>query len=122
MKPIKFRVRRKDGTLIGYELFKKGHWQCTLVAENPSTPMLGALSGDIKEQYIDQKDAAGTEIYENDRVMIAATRGRIEARVRWLNESDPSGSTYGFYAQNDTNPQVTVLLTKANCRSIEVVK
>lgn len=33
MREIKFRVRRKDGTLIGYERFKTHHWECATIEQ-----------------------------------------------------------------------------------------
>jgi hypothetical protein len=31
VKVIKFRVRRKDGSLIGYIRFESGRWQCQML-------------------------------------------------------------------------------------------
>lgn len=70
---IKFRVRRADGTLIGYERFVKSHWECltTWAIKEYEDAWEnhwghGTLAGDIREQWIWLQDKQKVDIYEGD--------------------------------------------------------
>jgi hypothetical protein len=69
MREIKFRVRRKDGTLIGYNRFEGGRWQCQMLksAGGSGEWSSGVLHGPHMDQFTGLK-ANGVEIYEADIV------------------------------------------------------
>jgi uncharacterized phage protein (TIGR01671 family) len=68
MMKINFRVRRKDGRLIGYIRFESGRWQCQMLkaAGGSEEWSSGVLHGSTIEQYTGLKDKNGLEIYEGD--------------------------------------------------------
>jgi uncharacterized phage protein (TIGR01671 family) len=67
---IKFRVRRKDGRLIGYIRFESGRWQCQMLkpAGGSEEWSSGVLHGPHMDQYIGINDRNDREVYERDIV------------------------------------------------------
>lgn len=76
MRDIKFRVRKEDGTLVGYEWLAMNssdrdyRWVFSLVSE-PGHTRIGTIVPDIdenliREQYIGLTDENDTQVYEND--------------------------------------------------------
>jgi uncharacterized phage protein (TIGR01671 family) len=90
MREIKFRVRRKDGRLIGYIRFESGRWQCQMLAAAGGSDewSSGVLHGPTIEQYTGIKDKNAQEIYEGDRVSWQEpnTEGRELGEVKWVND------------------------------------
>src|SRR6478672_1173761 len=65
---IQFRVRDKQGKLIGYNRFNQGHWQCQMVSGGSGEWSSGVLHGAIIEQYTGLTDKVGRDIYASDIV------------------------------------------------------
>jgi hypothetical protein len=85
VREIKFRVRRKDGRLIGYIRFEGGRWQCQMLkaAGGSEEWSSGVLHGPIIEQYTGLKDKNGVEIYDDDVVRFKAWKGKHQGTVKW---------------------------------------
>jgi hypothetical protein len=85
MREIKFRVRRKNGSLIGYIRFESGRWQCQMLkaAGGSEEWSSGVLHGPSIEQYTGLKYKNGVEIYEGDVVPFKAWKGNHQGAVKW---------------------------------------
>jgi hypothetical protein len=80
VRAIKFRARRKDGTLIGFERFEKAHWQCMSIEDfnrGVETWSSGTFASAIKEQFTGLRDKRGVEIYEGDIIQYPTYRYRV---------------------------------------------
>jgi uncharacterized phage protein (TIGR01671 family) len=103
MREIKYRARRKDGTLIGLERFDKAHWQCTSIEDfnrGVETWILGTFASAIKEQFTGLRDKRGVEICEGDLVRRELRPGQELNEVAW--------TFGGFYLRNIANDAASI--------------
>jgi hypothetical protein len=82
---IKFRVRGKDGRLIGYIRFDSGRWQCQMLkaAGGSEEWSSGVLHGSTIEQCTGLEDKNGVEIYAGDVVRFKVWKGKHQGAVKW---------------------------------------
>jgi uncharacterized phage protein (TIGR01671 family) len=113
MREIKFRARRRDGALIGYNRFEAGRWQCQMLksAGGSEEWSSGVLHGSTIEQYIGLTDKNDLEIYEGDVVKQSSPRDPKQNlfTVEWTHG--------GFYLNNRINSARPERLQELDLRS-----
>jgi len=105
MREVKFRVRDKDGKIVGYEWLGENHTWCYAGIGNEYGAYQTPPFHGIREQYTGIKDSAGVEVYEGD-VVKSPTTCNPELHGAWATYeivSRPSGFAVVYIASETGN-------------------